>query len=457
MATEFKLPELGENVESGTISKVLVAEGDTVSSGQAVFEVESEKAVAEIPIDISGTIAEIRVKEGDEVRPGQVVMVVEESGAGKSEKAPPEKPEATGEKEAAAPAERPKPRKEETGAAAAEEAPAKQQAPTTGPASAQHRKSAKAVGRPVLASPSVRRLARELEVDLHEVPVADPTGRITAQDVRDFAAGRIAVSPEKPAGQQPDAAPKPRASASAELEQEETRWGAVAYEPMSTVRKKTTEHMTRAWTTIPHVTHFEKADVTDIGALRDAYAGKIERDGGKLTVLAFVLKAVAEALRRFPKFNSSLDLENERLVLKQYYHIGVAVDTPSGLLVPVLRDVDRKSIRELSLELPEIAARARERKVSIDEMRGGTFTVTNLGGLGGHAFTPIINPPEVAILGMSRSRVEPVYRDGEFVPRTLLPLSLSYDHRIIDGADAARFARWVVQAVEQPWMMFMGL
>ena len=453
MATEFKLPELGENVESGTISKVLVSEGDTVSKGQAVFEVESEKAVAEIPIDLAGTIQEIRVEEGDEVRPGQVVILVEESGAGAAKKeAEPEQAEEkapeqkTGEKASSPPPE----------PAAAKE----KEAPPAAPAPRGEAKAAKETGRPVLAAPSVRRLAREMGVDLREVPAADPTGRITAQDVRDFAAGRTAATPPEEAKESggapaaPSAAPSPEL---ADLEQAETKWGAVAYQPMNMVRKKTAEHMANAWTTIPHVTHFEKADITDVEALRQEYGGKIEKAGGKLTVLAFVLKAVAEALRRFPKFNGSLDLENERVVLKRYYHIGVAVDTPNGLLVPVLRNVDRKTIKALSAELPEIAARARDRKLAIEDMQGGTFTITNLGGLGGRAFTPIINPPEVAILGMSRSQVEPVYRDGGFVPRTMLPLSLSYDHRIIDGADAARFARWVAQAIEQPWTLFLGL
>jgi pyruvate dehydrogenase E2 component (dihydrolipoamide acetyltransferase) len=232
-------------------------------------------------------------------------------------------------------------------------------------------------------------------------------------------------------------------------------WGSIAQQPMNGIRAKTVEHMTHCWTTIPHVTHFDKADITSLEEVRKKHSSKIADAGGKLTGMSFILKVVAEALKRFPKFNASIDLEGKQVLLKQYYNVGVAVETENGLLVPVLRDVDQKSIQQISIELPQLAAKARDRKLGLDEMQGGTFTITNLGGIGGESFTPIINAPEAAILGVSRSKVEAVHQNGQFAPRTMLPLSLSYDHRIIDGAEAARFTRWLCEALEQPWNLFL--
>ena len=226
-------------------------------------------------------------------------------------------------------------------------------------------------------------------------------------------------------------------------------------QPMNHVRIKTAERMAASWAAIPHVTHFDKADITALEEARMRSAKKVDEAGGRLTVTSFVLKALAEALKRFPKFNASVDMEGHRVLLKKYYHIGVAVDTPNGLLVPVLRDVDKKSITEISVELPEMAQKARDRRLTLEDMQGGTFTVSNLGGVGGHGFTPLINAPEVAVLGMSRSHIEPVWSHGQFAPRLVLPLSLSYDHRLIDGADAARFLRWLVEVIEQPWKLFL--
>jgi pyruvate dehydrogenase E2 component (dihydrolipoamide acetyltransferase) len=221
------------------------------------------------------------------------------------------------------------------------------------------------------------------------------------------------------------------------------------------VRKKTVEHMTRCWTTIPHVTHFDKADITALEQIRQQYAPAIKAQGGSLTVTVFLMKVVTEALRRFPKFNASIDLATEEVIHKQYYNLGVAVETPAGLLVPAIRNVDQKSLQDLALELPVIAKKARDRKLTLDDMSGTTFTISNLGGIGGTGFTPIVNAPEVAILGVSRSSVEGVFQNGQLVPRTMLPLSLSYDHRLIDGADAARFMRWVAEALENPWKLIL--
>jgi pyruvate dehydrogenase E2 component (dihydrolipoamide acetyltransferase) len=233
------------------------------------------------------------------------------------------------------------------------------------------------------------------------------------------------------------------------------QWGEVERRAMSNVRRKTAEHLAYAWATIPHVTHFAKADITDLEQLRQRFAAKAEALGGKLTVTAMVLKVIAAALKRFPQFNASVDMAHHEIVYKRYYHIGVAVDTDRGLLVPVIRDVDRKSLLALAVELTQVAERARNRKTTLEEMQGGTFTVTNLGGIGGTGFAPIIHAPEVAILGLARSGIEPVYTNGQFEPRLQLPLSLSYDHRLIDGADGARFMRWVVEALEQPFLIVL--
>jgi pyruvate dehydrogenase E2 component (dihydrolipoamide acetyltransferase) len=232
-----------------------------------------------------------------------------------------------------------------------------------------------------------------------------------------------------------------------------SKWGQVEREPMSSIRRTTARRLTQSWVTIPHVTHFDKADITDLEALRKRYAKKAEAAGGRLTVTAIILKVVASALKIFPQFNASLDIANQEIIHKKYYHIGVAVDTERGLLVPVIRDVDQKNIIELTIELTQISEKARNRKVTLGDLEGGTFTITNLGGIGGTNFAPIINPPEVAILGVSRAGTQPVLMDGGFEPRLIMPLSLSYDHRLIDGADAARFMRWVAQALEQPFIL----
>jgi len=417
MATEFRLPELGENITSGTVAKVLVQAGDIIAVDQPVIEIETDKAVAEIPSPLAGTVSEVRVTAGQSVSPGDLLLLVEAGGAAAS---PPE----------------PAPK---TQAREADRAPA--------PASATPAvRAANPAKRTVLASPSVRRLAQELGVDLQEVPVSDPSGRASAEEVRRFAQGAHAA---------PSPTPASAPTTAAALERGQDRWGAVSLEPMNAVRRKTAEHLTQCWTSIPHVTHFDQADITDLERLRKERVARVAAQGGRLTTICFVLKVLAEGLKRFPRFNASIDLEKQQLVLKHYYHIGVAVETEYGLLVPPIRNVDQKSILDLARELPVLSEKTRARKLTLEEMQGATFTVSNLGGLGGTGFTPIINAPEVAILGLSRSRVEPVYRDGTFLPRAMLPLSLSYDHRVIDGADAARFTRWLAQTLEQPWNLFL--
>ena len=293
------------------------------------------------------------------------------------------------------------------------------------------------------AAPSVRRFAREIGLDIGQVPGTGPDGRISVEDVkshsRQLSAGRGTGGPAPSA----PSAPLPDFS----------KWGPVETEPMSNLRRAAAEHLSAAWTNIPHVTYADKADVTDMEALRKQFGPTAEAAGGKLTMTAIALKIVAAALKRFPGFNASVDMARHEVIYKKYYHVGVAVDTDRGLVVPVIRDVDRKNMIELSIELTEIAARARDRKLTPDDMQGSTFTISNLGGFGGTFFAPIVNAPDVAILGLARSRMEQVYVDGAFQPRLLLPLMISYDHRLIDGADGARFMQWLVQAFEEPFLL----
>jgi pyruvate dehydrogenase E2 component (dihydrolipoamide acetyltransferase) len=290
-------------------------------------------------------------------------------------------------------------------------------------------------------------LARELGVDIGLVPGSGPGGRISAEDVKGYVRG-LNLAAERATPAEPALTPL-----AAPALPDFSRWGEVVREPMSSIRRTTARRLSQAWVGIPHVTHFEKADITELEELRKRYAPKAEAAGGKLTTTAILLKIVASALKLFPKFNASLDMAGQEIVYKHYYHIGIAVDTEHGLLVPVIRDVDRKNILQLALELTQVSEKARGRKISLEDLEGGTFTITNLGGIGGTNFAPIINPPEVAILGVARASMEPVFKEGAFVPRLMLPLSLSYDHRLIDGADAARFMRWLAQAVEQPFLL----
>jgi pyruvate dehydrogenase E2 component (dihydrolipoamide acetyltransferase) len=295
----------------------------------------------------------------------------------------------------------------------------------------------------VPAGPAVRALAREIGVDVTEVTGTGIRGRITPKDVKEHARRRAQDYERGIAGgRMVPSAPLPNFA----------KWGSVERKPMTGVRRKTAEHMAQAWT-IPHVTNNDKADITSLEQLRKTYTKRAEAAGGKLTMTAIALKIIASAIKQFPQFAASIDLAKEEVVYKSYAHVGVAVDTERGLLVPVIRDVDKKNIIEISVELQQIAGKARDRKLKAEEMEGGVFTITNLGGIGGTSFTPIINAPEVAILGMMRSAYEPVYIDGKFEPRLMLPLSLSYDHRLIDGADAARFLRWVCEAFEQPFLL----
>lgn len=453
MATEFKLPELGENIDSGVVTKLLVSVGDRIVNDQPVLELETDKAVIEVPSGVSGVVTQLFVKEGEKATVGQLILTVEPAAA-----------RPTVVPEVVKPASEPSPDATEhaAGKRARPSVPAPEERIPTAPPRAtppepirapaeanvvslvpRVEASAEPRPEPAPAAPSVRRLARELGVDINQVTGSGPAGQITAEDVKEYVRQLMTGGLRAAGGPTLTAVP------------EYSRWGEIERAPMSSVRRKTAEHMASAWANIPHVTQHDQADITQLEQLRQRFAAKVQAAGGKLTVTAVLMKVVASALKRFPQFNASLDLSHQTIVYKKYIHIGVAVDTDRGLLVPVIRDVDRKNVVELSVELAAAAERARTKKTTLDELQGGTFTITNLGGIGGTAFTPIVNEPEVAILGVARARMEPVYINGGFEPRLMLPLSLSYDHRLIDGADAARFLRWVAEALEQPFVLML--
>lgn len=428
MARTFKLPDLGEGIHEAEIVDVLVSVGDEVEEGDDILVVETDKAAVDIPSPYTGTIDGVNVEPGDLVHVGDEIVVF---SGGEEEPA----------EEAAEPEPEPEPEPEDAPAEAEEAAAAE-------PKPAPEREG------PVPASPSTRRLARELGVDLHAVPPTGPAGRVTAEDVRAFAE-REEEAPERPPVEAPAVVP---AGVVPELP-DFNRWGETERMPLRSVRRATAKQMARSWSQIPHVNHQDVADITELEKFRQKYKDEIKEQGGRLTPTVFAMKAAVAALKAHPRFNASLDAEAEEIVLKHYYHIGIAVDTDRGLLVPVIRDVDQKSITELAIELYDIAQRTRSGEASLEELQGGTFTITNIGILGGTSFFPIINYPEVAILGMARARWEPVVQrhldeQGEetFVtePRYMLPLNLSFDHRVVDGADAARFMNVVKEALENP-------
>ena len=507
--SDFTLPELGEQIEAGDVLRVLVKAGDTLVKEQPVLELETDKATIEVPSSVAGIVKEIKVKAGDKVKVGQAILSYDE-GAGapaapkpatageggktdaakaapaKSAEAVPSKTSGEGGKAEPARAEPAKgaaPPKKDAGSKAAtpetveetddmqpdvevadqstEPDKAGVKDPTVGPQAAA---GADARGTnvvditrgarpatdnaapetpPAPAAPSVRRTARELGVEIGEVQGTGPNGRISAEDVKTHVK-RLVTSGAGRGG----------AAAGVALP-DFTRWGSVERQPMRAVRRKTAEHLSAAWATIPHVTQCDLADITLLEELRKKYTKQVEAAGGNLTVTSIAVKVIAAALRRFPQFNASIDLAADEIIVKKYVNIGVAVDTDRGLLVPVIRDADRKNIVQLSVELAQLSEKARNRKISLEEMQGGCFSISNLGGIGGTYFTPIVNAPEVAILGISRARMEPVYvkETGAFAPRFMLPLSLSYDHRVIDGADGIRFLRWVAQALEEPFLL----
>jgi pyruvate dehydrogenase E2 component (dihydrolipoamide acetyltransferase) len=449
-ASEFKLPELGENISQGDLVRLMIAPGTKVSEGQPVMELETDKAVVEVPSSVSGIVKEVKVKEGEKVKVGQVIFTLEGGTpapveAARSRNAPVE--HVSGQHGARLAFQ----------AAIRAEGKTEEQAlppdqPQTAPAvfrmpeqlgkvaGTEHRQA-------VPAAPHVRRLAREVGVDIYEVKGSGPGGRISEDDVKAYAKALLSA-----AATAPQAPPRAGHFAQPKLP-DFAKWGKIERVSMRGVRRKTAEHLAESWNTVPHVTQHDRADITELEQLRARFAPKAEEAGGKMTVTAIALKVCAAALKVFPQFNASIDIEKEEIVYKQFISIGVAADTDRGLLVPVIREVDKKNIVELAVELSQLSKKARDKKLAPADMEGGTFTITNLGGIGGVGFTPIVNYPEVAILGLSRSRMEPEWINGKFEPRLILPLSLSYDHRLIDGADAARFLRWIAEAFEQPFLL----
>jgi pyruvate dehydrogenase E2 component (dihydrolipoamide acetyltransferase) len=446
---EFILPNLGDGVAAGDVLRVMVKVGDVVAVDQPVLELETDKATLEVPSTVAGRIIEVRAKAGDKVKPGQAVLVVEDGGAAAAA--------------APAPAEGAAP--PAAAVLAATSGPGEGDGPTD-----RGRKAAAAevdergdkvlafsAGRPAAppadrgplapAAPSVRRLARELGVDLHQVPGTGPGGRISQDDVKHFT--KHVMSSLGGGGQ----ASVVTLSGGSVALPDFSKWGAIERKAMSGIRRKTAAHLSHAWNTIPHVTQFDKADITQLEQVRKKYRAEVEKAGGNLTVTAIATKVIAGALKVFPQFNASVDAAGEAIVYKKYIHVGIAVDTENGLLVPVVRNADQKNLTEISVEIQALAEKAKARKLTLDEMSGGSMSISNLGGIGGTAFTPIVNWPEVAILGISRGGFEPVWSGTAFEPRQMLPLSLSYDHRLIDGADAIRFLRWVVDALENPFTL----
>ena len=426
---EFKMPELGENIESAQVIKLYVKKGDKIEKDQVILEIETDKATVEVPSEISGIVKEVKIKEGDNVKVGSTVLLLETK----------EQTVETAKKEII---KEGFPKTEENKSEIKTDMEISEERKTV-IRDVPNKKEFPKIIAP--ASPSVRRFAREIGVDINEVNGTGPGGRISVEDIKRFAKtinekirtgdGGIPIGIKR------------------EKLPDFSKWGNIRKEAMSNVRKKTAEHLSYAWTTIPHVTQFDKADITELEKMRKQFAKKAEAAGGKLTVTAILLKIVSSALKVFPQFNTSIDMDTKEIIYKDYFNIGIAVDTEQGLIVPVVKEADKKNILQLAKELTDISVKARNKKVTIEDMQGGCFTISNLGGIGGTAFTPIVNSPEVAILGVSRGSYEPVFVDGEFVPRMMLPLSLSYDHRIIDGADAARFLRWIVEAIEQPFLL----
>jgi len=401
---EIKVPDIG-GAEGVDVIAILVKVGDVVKVEDALITLEGDKATMDVPTPVAGTVKELKIKVGDKVSEGSLILVLETSGASVS--AP---------------------------AAAAAETPAKPAStPTPAPVASAPVADIPTHDGMVYAGPAVRRIANEFGIDLAKITGTGEKNRILKEDLQQYVKNQLRIASQSASGLSLPPAPAVDFS----------KFGEIEKQALSKIQKASGAFLHRNWVSIPHVTQFGEVDITELEAFRQREKEKAEKHKVRLTPIVFLMKALVSALQTFPRFNASLDASGEMLVLKKYYHIGVAVDTPNGLVVPVIRDVDKKGLLELAKELMDISTKAREKGLSITDMQGGTFSISSLGGIGGTAFTPIINAPEVAILGVSRSEIKPVYRDGEFQPRLMLPLSLSYDHRVIDGADGARFLMYL--------------
>jgi pyruvate dehydrogenase E2 component (dihydrolipoamide acetyltransferase) len=471
-----ELPFLAEGVEGGDVVQVLVKEGDQVTEGQSLIELETDKATVPVPAPAAGTVTHLLVKKGDHLKVGQALVELNGEGASApqktapktatamtpaAEKTPDKKPVQSSWHEQpagtqSAPAPQPPPAVEAAHAKSVEE---REKPPAQSPAAAGSTATANpaqtapagpseapsAAG--IAAPPSVRRLARELGVELGQVKGSEAGGRITAEDVKAYVRERTrrAGAPSSQSGQNKGGTVFT------------TTYGSERREAIPSLRRKIAATVTQAWTTIPHVHQFQEADITDLLGLHKRYAPQFKEKGATLTLTSLFLKAVTHALKLYPQFNATLDLTNGEVIYKEYYNIGVAVETPDGLIVPVVHHVDQKDLLQISLELADLAERTRTRKVTLEELRGATFTVSNMGGLGAGPFMPIVYPPQVAILGVGKGQRKAIYRDGQFIPRMMLPLCVAYDHRLIDGADGARFSNEIVKVLEDFQAMFLGL
>jgi len=477
MSKAIEVPEIGESVESGIVVAVHIQAGDTVAIDDTVIELETDKALVEIPSPYAGRVTEVLVEAGAKVKVGDVIARVEETEA--TPDAQDEKREERSSKEADGASDKDSQRRrhkdaasrrsqadEARGAQAAEKdngdnkeiSETADAAPDQESQRRQHKDAAsrQSEGKadsdmqrgtdrpPVPASPSIRRAARELGVNIHAVEGSGPGGRIQEEDIKQYVRRQQSSKPDKTSP-----------SAGHPALPDFSRWGAVDVEELDTVRHLTAQSTAASWLMVPHVTQFDEADITGVNTFIDANSRKAKSQGVKLTLTAIVAKVCAEALKRFPRFNASIDIDAKRIIYKRYVHIGIAVDTPRGLLVPVIRDADRKRIFQLAKNIADLAQRARSKKIKPDELEGGSFSISNQGGIGGVGFTPIVLWPQAAILGISRATVKPVYVQDRFEPKTILPLSLSYDHRIIDGADAARFLRWICEGLEYPMNLLL--
>jgi pyruvate dehydrogenase E2 component (dihydrolipoamide acetyltransferase) len=481
MVTDIKIPELGENIESAEVLSVLVQAGQKIEKDQPLIELETDKATAEVPSEASGTVKEVLVKAGQSVKVGETILRLESADEGAPSRASEAPREASRAAEAPRKAEPKNESTEEPSRASAEKtseddngssspkAPSKPARGKRAPArTAAPKKPAPEplrlvdtpeeqddedvamppeLGEPAPASPSVRRLARELGIDIQQVP-AGRGGRITEEDVKSYARRLIAGAQEHEAPGlalvRPGVPDLPDFS----------KWGEVEREHASKIRRVTAETVSLSWNVIPHVTQFDRADITEVESWRKRMHERADATAGaKVTITAITVKVLAAALKVFPKFNSSYDARTEEIVYKKYVNVGVAVDTEHGLLVPVIHDADTKNIMTIAAELTDLAERARERKVQADELQGSNINLSNLGGLGTTYFSPIVTWPQVAVIGLGRASQEPVYLDGSFTPRLILPLSISYDHRVIDGAEAARFLRWMAEAFAEPMQL----
>ncbi|MBK9097470.1 MAG: 2-oxo acid dehydrogenase subunit E2 [bacterium] len=430
MVIEFKLPDLGENIKSADVINVLVKRGDMIIKDQGVIDIETDKATVEVPSSVEGKVVEVNVKTGDKVKVGDVLIKVESLVTVSTPMVETSKVKLESTKKPIA-------------EISINDEHLKGELPEF--KSGEHDDQLPILRGSAPAAPSVRRIARELGVDINKVPGSGENGRISMDDVKVYVKNILQVKGEEVG-----------IGIKKEAMLDFTKYGKVERVAMSKIREKTATHLSYAWSVIPHVTQFDKTDITEFEKDRRELSKKVEEHGAKLTVTGILIKIIAEGMKKFPQFNSSIDIDKMEVIYKKYINIGVAVDTEFGLLVPVIKNADKKNLIEISVELNQLAQKARDKKLSLEEMQGGCFTITNLGGIGGTYFTPIINSPEVAILGVSRGNYELVYnKEGNFEPRLMLPLSLSYDHRIIDGADAIQFLRWICEALEKPLKIFM--